>query len=379
MRAVGSAPPADFASKARVSDAISEISRRRHCDRGRFGRGAARDRNPGWLADRRHPEPDRAPNRLPAGNRDDQHPSAAQSDHCADRHLADRRPQPREQHRAHGCQRPSPNLARKSAARQTSCRRVDRNAAGNTRADASPALATARRLSSGAPGKTPKTDALLSVSHVAVADGTIVMSDKQRGFENRLDNVRLDATIDADRNMKVAFDAIASGKPIGLEASATVPQGSLADVTIPVDFKLKVPAILTEQLSASAQLKFDGSTILIDALRGDLDGAGFKGNASVELVSKPQVKVNLDLTPNQYRQGRYRRFRKRCYVSGTGGCAAALERPALRSSWPELYRRADASLDRRTQCRHDQDCSTAGRCQHRGRYRARHRLEDRYL
>ena len=44
--------------------------------------------------------------------------------------------------------------------------------------------------SSGAPGKTPKTDALLSVSHVAIEDGTIVMSDKQRGIENRLDKVR---------------------------------------------------------------------------------------------------------------------------------------------------------------------------------------------
>ena len=149
--------------------------------------------------------------------------------------------------------------------------------------------------SSGAPGKTPKTDALLSVGHVAIEDGTIVMSDKQRGVENRLDKVRVDATIDADRNMKVAFDAIAGGEPIGLSASTTVPQGSLADVTIPVDFKLKVPAILTEQLSASAQVKFDGSTILIDSLRGDLDGAAFKGNASVELVSKPQVKINLDL------------------------------------------------------------------------------------
>src|SRR5437870_5432443 len=65
--------------------------------------------------------------------------------------------------------------------------------------------------SGSAPGKTPKTDALLSVSHVAIEDGTIVMSDKQRGVENRLNNVHFDATIDADRKMKVAFDAVASG------------------------------------------------------------------------------------------------------------------------------------------------------------------------
>ena len=150
--------------------------------------------------------------------------------------------------------------------------------------------------SSGTPGKTPKTDALLSVGHVAIEDGTVIMADKQRGFENRLDKMRFDATVDADRNVKAAFDAVSGGNPVGLEATTTIPQGELADVTLPVDFKLKMPAVLTEQVNASAQVKFDGSTILIDALRGDLSGAGFRGNASVELESKPQIKINLDMT-----------------------------------------------------------------------------------
>jgi AsmA protein len=153
-----------------------------------------------------------------------------------------------------------------------------------------------RDSAGGAPSKTPKTDALLSVGHVAIEDGTIIMTDKQRGFESRLDKMHFDATIDADRNLKVAFDAVTGGNPIGLEAATTIPQGELADVALPVDFKLKMPAVLTEQLKASAQVKFDGSTIHIDALRGDLSGAGFRGNASVELESKPQIKVNLDMT-----------------------------------------------------------------------------------
>jgi AsmA protein len=150
--------------------------------------------------------------------------------------------------------------------------------------------------SGGTASKTPTTDALLGVSHVAIEDGTVVIADKRRGVENRLDKMRFDMTIGADRKVKAAFDAVAGGNPIGLEANTTIPQDSLADVTIPVDFKLKMPAVLTEQISASTQVKFDGSTILIDALKGDLDGAGFKGNASVELESKPRIKVNLDLT-----------------------------------------------------------------------------------
>jgi AsmA protein len=152
-----------------------------------------------------------------------------------------------------------------------------------------------RDNSGGAPRKTPTTDALADIGHIAVENGTIVMADKQRGVENRLDNVHFDANVGADRKMKVAFDAVASGKPIGLEANASIPQGSLANVTIPVDFKLKVPAILTQELNATAQVRIDGSTVLIDSLKGDLDGARFNGDASVELESKPQVKVNLDL------------------------------------------------------------------------------------
>ncbi len=152
-----------------------------------------------------------------------------------------------------------------------------------------------REGSGGAPRKTATTDALADIGHIAVEDGTIVMADKQRGVENRLDNVRFDATVGADRKTKVAFDAVASGKPIGFEANASIPQGSLAGIAIPVDFKLKVPALLAQELNATAQLRIDGSTVLIDSLKGDLDGARFNGEASVDLESKPQVKVNLDL------------------------------------------------------------------------------------
>jgi AsmA protein len=182
-----------------------------------------------------------------------------------------------------------------------------------------------RESSGGQPKKTPTTDALASIGHVAIENGTIVMEDKQRGVENRLDNVHLDMTVGADRKMKAAFDAVASGKPIGLEANASIPQGTIAGVTIPIDFKLKVPAILTQELNATAQVKIDGSTVLIDALKGDLDGARFNGNASVELESKPQVKVNLDLA---------RIGITRAAVGDTGTAAAApTAQPAAAQPW----------------------------------------------
>jgi len=105
-----------------------------------------------------------------------------------------------------------------------------------------------------------------------------------------------------------------------------IPQGSLAGVAIPVDFKLTVPAILTQELNATARVKLDGSTILIDTLKGDLDGASFNGNASVELESKPQVKVNLDLA---------RIGITRAAVGDTGTAATSSTPPAAPQPWSD--------------------------------------------
>src|SRR5262249_1062584 len=60
-----------------------------------------------------------------------------------------------------------------------------------------------RESTGGASGKAPTTDALASIGHIAVENGTIVMEDKQRGVENRLEKVRFDATVGADRDVKV--------------------------------------------------------------------------------------------------------------------------------------------------------------------------------
>jgi AsmA protein len=71
-------------------------------------------------------------------------------------------------------------------------------------------------------------------------------------------------------------------------------------------------------------VKLDGSTVLIDALKGDLDGASFNGNASVDLESKPQVKVNLDLA---------RIGITRAAVGDTGTPAASSTQPAAPQPW----------------------------------------------
>jgi AsmA protein len=145
-------------------------------------------------------------------------------------------------------------------------------------------------------GNGATTNALLGVSHVEVDNGAVILADKRRGVEHRFDNVALDATIGDDRSVRLTINAQTRGQPIGLEANALVPDGPVSGSSIPVDFKLKAPSVLTQQLAATATVKLDGKTVMIDAVKGDLDGALFGGNAAIDFDGKPLVKLNLNLT-----------------------------------------------------------------------------------
>jgi AsmA protein len=145
------------------------------------------------------------------------------------------------------------------------------------------------------PGKPPSSDALLTIGHVGIEDGTIVLADKRRNIENRLDKVAFDLTVADDRKVKANFRADAAGQTLALEAGTTIPDGTLAGMVLPVDFTFRTPGILREQISAAAQVRLDGSVISIDGIKGSVDGANVSGNASVDIDSKPLVKATLDI------------------------------------------------------------------------------------
>jgi len=64
--------------------------------------------------------------------------------------------------------------------------------------------------------------------------------------------------------------------------------------TIPVDFATDMPSVLKSQLTGHAEMRLSGDVVMINGVNGRLGDGAFNGWASVDIASKPLVKVDLD-------------------------------------------------------------------------------------
>src|SRR4051794_19299930 len=62
----------------------------------------------------------------------------------------------------------------------------------------------------------------------------------------------------------------------------------------PTEFKIDAPGFLQAPLSGKAEVRLNGSVVMINGLTGALGDGAFNGWASVDLSSKPLVKLDLD-------------------------------------------------------------------------------------
>src|SRR6202011_3051928 len=63
---------------------------------------------------------------------------------------------------------------------------------------------------------------------------------------------------------------------------------------IPVELTFDAPGALQAPLSAKAEVRLNGSVVMINGLTGTLGDGAFNGWASVDVASKPLVKLDLD-------------------------------------------------------------------------------------
>jgi AsmA protein len=63
---------------------------------------------------------------------------------------------------------------------------------------------------------------------------------------------------------------------------------------MPVELALDAPGVLQAPLSAKAEVRLNGSVVMINGVTGKLGDDAFNGWASVDIESKPLVKVDLD-------------------------------------------------------------------------------------
>ncbi len=145
------------------------------------------------------------------------------------------------------------------------------------------------------PSTSPDSDSNLpKIRRITVTDGTVTFFNTRDRVEDRIEGVSARATIDADRHLSLDGNAKASGHPLTFGVKAAMPDPSMARQTAPVELTLDAPGLLRAPLSSKAEVRLNGTVVMINGLSGTIGDGAFDGWASVDFAGKPLVKVDLD-------------------------------------------------------------------------------------
>lgn len=130
------------------------------------------------------------------------------------------------------------------------------------------------------------------IDRVTVADGAVILSNPGDHVEQRINAIGATAAMQPDGKVKIIGSARAGERPLAFDVTADAPSMPRA---VPVEFKIDMPGTLRSALSGRAELRWNGKLIAVNNLSGMLDNGTFNGWASVDVVSKPLLKLDLDL------------------------------------------------------------------------------------
>ena len=139
-----------------------------------------------------------------------------------------------------------------------------------------------------------KTSEAFSIEHISVTGGTIVFANLRDRVENRIETVNADISIDSDRKVVLSGSARRNSYPLKFEIKAAPPAPPIERQNIPAEIKIDAPDLLRAPLTAKAEVRLNNSVVMINGVTGALGDAAFNGWASVDLSSKPLVKLDLD-------------------------------------------------------------------------------------
>jgi len=132
------------------------------------------------------------------------------------------------------------------------------------------------------------------IGRVTITDGTVIFSNLRDRVENRIEAINANAIVGGDRRIRVTGNARAGNNPVKFEIKGTAPTPPLERQNVPVEVTLDVPAVLQGPLSARAEIRLNGSLVMINGLSGTVGDGAFNGWAAVDVASKPLVKLDLD-------------------------------------------------------------------------------------
>jgi AsmA protein len=133
-----------------------------------------------------------------------------------------------------------------------------------------------------------------AIDRVTVTDGAVEFFNLRDHVQNRIDGINANAVIGGDRKITIAGNAHAGEQPLKFEINATAPARLTERQNIPLELTLEAPGSLQAPLSAKAEVRLTGSVVMINGVSGTLGDGAFNGWASVDIASKPLVKLDLD-------------------------------------------------------------------------------------
>lgn len=147
-------------------------------------------------------------------------------------------------------------------------------------------------------GTSPKPLALdtdgATIDRVKVTDGEIAFARVRDRVEGRISALNAEAVVGRDRKVDITGTARVGEHPTRFDIKAAAPAPPTDRPTIPVDFAIDMPDVLKSQLTGRAEMRLSGDVVMINGINGTLGDGAFNGWASVDIASKPLVKVDLD-------------------------------------------------------------------------------------
>lgn len=133
-----------------------------------------------------------------------------------------------------------------------------------------------------------------SIDRVKIADGEVAFSRLRDRVEGRISAINADAIVARDRKVDVTGTARVGDHPTKFDIKAATPAAPGERPTIPMDFAVDMPDVLKSQLTGHAEMRLNGDVVMLNSINGRLGEGAFNGWTSVDIASKPLVKVDLD-------------------------------------------------------------------------------------
>lgn len=132
------------------------------------------------------------------------------------------------------------------------------------------------------------------IDRITFTDGTVTFSNAHDRMESRIEGISAHTVIGTDRHVSAGGNARIGGHALTFDVKASMPDLPIERQNIPFELSLDLPGLLQAPLSSKAEVRLNGSLVMINGLSGAIGDGAFDGWASVDFASKPLVKLDLD-------------------------------------------------------------------------------------